>query len=355
MKKKKSIFCLFVIAMILLLPSDNAYAAKFSSMSGKQIINTLIKNGFPICDYNIYTTNKTDPNHLIGKPNQYKCKIDFWDRDYLDDYIDYSGTIEIFKNSADASKRAKYIKSIYNTIPSFAMRMYQYSNILVRVDYSISPKRAKYYKNAFSDMAKGKTPKFPLSINQKKTTIYTGETCALKLNVPSKKAKWKSSNKKVATVSSNGKVKAKRVGSTTISAKYNGYTVKCKVTVRKAPKKVNLNGLLITTVHWYEEADSVTFRIKNNTEEPVTIHDIAYAYDDNYTKIKTMENPYEDDVAILPNQQKEVTFLDLTFSGIIYYTQRITFTFDTGGKPYTCRAEYSYDNKAPYEFSYYQG
>lgn len=48
---------------------------------------------------------------------------------------------------------------------------------------------------------------------------------------PSKRVAWKSSNTKVATVSSSGRVTAKRYGKAVIYAKANGITKKCYVTV----------------------------------------------------------------------------------------------------------------------------
>ena len=46
---------------------------------------------------------------------------------------------------------------------------------------------------------------------------------------------WKTSNKSVVSVSSNGKIRAKKAGQAIITAKANGKTKKCKVTVSKAP------------------------------------------------------------------------------------------------------------------------
>ncbi len=48
--------------------------------------------------------------------------------------------------------------------------------------------------------------------------------------------KWKSSNKKVVTVS-GGKLKAKKKGSATVTAKYKGKKYKCKVKVKKSSSK----------------------------------------------------------------------------------------------------------------------
>lgn len=56
-------------------------------------------------------------------------------------------------------------------------------------------------------------------------------TVQLKMQYQKGKVKWTSSNKKVATVSSKGKVTAKKKGKATITAKVAGKTFKCKITV----------------------------------------------------------------------------------------------------------------------------
>ena len=58
----------------------------------------------------------------------------------------------------------------------------------------------------------------------------------LKVTGTSKKAVWKTSNKKVATVSKNGKVTAKKKGTAVVSAKVNNRTYKCKVIVKDIHK-----------------------------------------------------------------------------------------------------------------------
>ena len=49
-----------------------------------------------------------------------------------------------------------------------------------------------------------------------------------------KNVKWKSTKKKVATVTKDGVVKAKKAGKTTIKATYKGRTYKCKIRVYKS-------------------------------------------------------------------------------------------------------------------------
>lgn len=46
--------------------------------------------------------------------------------------------------------------------------------------------------------------------------------------------RWKSSNKKVASVNSNGTVKAKKAGKATITGTYAGKTYSCKIKVYKS-------------------------------------------------------------------------------------------------------------------------
>lgn len=78
-----------------------------------------------------------------------------------------------------------------------------------------------------------------VAISPKTATLYTGQTKTLKATVsPSnatyKTVTWSSSNKEIATVTSNGKVKAKKAGTVTITAKVKSTKVKttCKIKVK---------------------------------------------------------------------------------------------------------------------------
>ena len=78
-----------------------------------------------------------------------------------------------------------------------------------------------------------------VKLNKKKLTLKVGKTYKLKATVKPKNAEnkavtFKSSNKKVATVAKNGKVKAKAKGKCTITVttKDGKKTAKCKITVK---------------------------------------------------------------------------------------------------------------------------
>ena len=69
-------------------------------------------------------------------------------------------------------------------------------------------------------------------LNKKKVTLNKGKSTKLVIKGKVGKTKFSSNNKKVATVSKKGNVKAKKKGTATITVKTNGIQLKCKVTVK---------------------------------------------------------------------------------------------------------------------------
>ena len=82
-----------------------------------------------------------------------------------------------------------------------------------------------------------------MKFEKSKYTLYVGEKKKLKVLNYVKKAKYKSSKKSVATVDSKGHVTAKKAGKTVIRVSINGYTSKCKVTVKNV--KINKKSIVI--------------------------------------------------------------------------------------------------------------
>lgn len=70
-----------------------------------------------------------------------------------------------------------------------------------------------------------------VQLNKTKLIMDKGGTYQLKLSGFKKKVTWKSSNKRVATVSSSGKVTAKKAGKAVITAKAGKNSYRCSVTV----------------------------------------------------------------------------------------------------------------------------
>ena len=98
-------------------------------------------------------------------------------------------------------------------------------------------------------LASGKIVKVVVNVQKKKVTTSKITNLPKKVNLKRKaklklkpviapitskdKVVYKSSNKKVATVSKNGVIKAKKAGKATITVKSGKKTVKIRVTVKK--------------------------------------------------------------------------------------------------------------------------
>ena len=98
-----------------------------------------------------------------------------------------------------------------------------------------------------------------IKLNKKSLTLTAGSSYTLRVKGTKAKVKWSSKKKSVATVSSKGKVKAKKAGKTTITAKVKGKKYTCKITVKakssaKAGTKANpISAYNKNTFTYYEE------------------------------------------------------------------------------------------------------
>ena len=92
--------------------------------------------------------------------------------------------------------------------------------------------------------AKGKAKSKKMGLSTKTLTLSIGKTYTLKFN-GSKKIKWQSKNKKIATVNNKGKVKAKKVGKTKIICTAGKKTYVCSLKVVKPKIQLNYKKLII--------------------------------------------------------------------------------------------------------------
>ena len=93
----------------------------------------------------------------------------------------------------------------------------------------------------------------PVQVKISKSALTMGlkEKLTVKASVlpakASQKVTWRSSKPSVASVSAGGKITAKKTGSAVITATaQNGISAKCKIKVKKAPKKLSLNKKAVT-------------------------------------------------------------------------------------------------------------
>nr|MBP3598334.1 Ig-like domain-containing protein [Eubacterium sp.] len=107
-------------------------------------------------------------------------------------------------------------------------------------------------------------------LNKKSVTLRIGKTVRLKVSGTKEKITWRSSKKSVATVTSKGRVKAKKIGTAKIYASFAGKKLTCKVTVTgsvtdtKSGGKLNpLSAYDEHTINYYEDGRKIgTFKIQ---------------------------------------------------------------------------------------------
>lgn len=115
-------------------------------------------------------------------------------------------------------------------------------------EYIATVKAIDGSKNEITQDIKVKITAPTIKLDKSKDTVYEGESLVLKAEVKGKdtKAVFKSSDEKVATVDSNGKVKAKDSGKATITATANGVEAKFNLTVKAKPKNSSTEKKTVT-------------------------------------------------------------------------------------------------------------
>lgn len=129
----------------------------------------------------------------------------------------------------------------------------------------------KYKKIKWTYKIKVEQPK----LSKTSLALYTGQSYQLKISGTTRKVTWSTSNKSIATTNKTGKVFAKKAGTAFITAKINGVSYKCKITVKNKMQ---------TTV-WLSATGSKYHRIPNcgkmNPSKARKV-DLSYAKARNY-------------------------------------------------------------------------
>ena len=174
----------------------------------------------------------------------------------------------------------------YTSSDAFEGSYIEYATLHVPKGCSAAYKAVAPWKN-FKSIVEMVDAKVKLS--KTKATIEKGKTLTLKATItpsdlPDKSVTWKSSNTKVATVSSSGKVTGVKTGVVTITctSKATGLSATCKVTVGK----VNLDKTEVAVL----KGSSLTL---TPTVYPATLDDKTVAWKSSNTKVATVSSAGE--------------------------------------------------------------
>ncbi|MFE2838337.1 hypothetical protein ACFXI6_46490 [Streptomyces mirabilis] len=111
-------------------------------------------------------TATNDPNHLLGRPNQYTSKVAFADSQipksdtelggtsmYKTGDVELGGSVEVFPDPADAAARAKYVEAVTKSVQAFAEYDYSHGSIVLRLSRFLTPDQAAVYKKALDKLS----------------------------------------------------------------------------------------------------------------------------------------------------------------------------------------------------------
>lgn len=103
----------------------------------------------PIKNAVIYD-ERTDPNHLLGRPGGYTDKMNFTDERITEERLNC--TIEVFANDIDARKRKEYVDSTGKLAPLLISYNFIHRNVHVRIDKQLPPSDAEAYRIALESL-----------------------------------------------------------------------------------------------------------------------------------------------------------------------------------------------------------
>ena len=192
-----------------------------------------------------------------------------------------------------------------------------------------------------------------VKLNKTKATVFVGDSFKLKLKNAKGKIKWSSSNKKVATVSKKGNVKAVKAGKATITAKNSGKKYKCKVKVleeEKTATTVQQTTVAITTAGQQsipvaqqpaKGVESTTVAATTKTTEPTTASQQTTAEETTATEIVVETTTAEETTA----EETTATEIAVETTTAEETTARETTTEETTATEETTTVEEYVDGK----------
>lgn len=102
-----------------------------------------------------------------------------------------------------------------------------------------------------------------VKISKKSATLTKGQTLTLKVSGTGKKVKWTSNKKSIASVSTKGKVTARKKGTATITAKVGTRKYTCRITVRNPLTRTQAK----TALQKYQNKQGIPFYINSITKK----------------------------------------------------------------------------------------
>ena len=202
-----------------------------------------------------------------------------------------------------------------------------------------------------------------VALKYKTKSVYRNNSFTNVLKGAKGKVVWKSSNKKIATVSKKGVVTGKKLGKCTITARNAGKTYKCKVRVVR--RKPNFDATIVDVHCPNNGAPYVKVRFKNKSRLSLRIYQKGKYYD--YTKPTYPVRQKKKSTVIKGKTTKTITFYNYGKNEIWNFAGRkdadifaealesdFFYGFRFDGRKYSGNTFWSYDDSDYQWVDYYE-
>ncbi len=150
----KKILILMLVTVLLFSFVGCGNEAK-DKLTALDYVNSFVNAGLPVENIIEYT-EETDPNGLLGRPNQYISKVNFADNriEQYDASDPLGGTIEVFESKENLESRKSYIEDISGAGLGGEQYMYVSADglSLLRLEFDLTPDQAGEYEEVFMNI-----------------------------------------------------------------------------------------------------------------------------------------------------------------------------------------------------------
>lgn len=125
-----------------------AEAMQKTPATASEVANALAAQNLPIENVTVLTET-TDPNELLGRPNQYTSKVFFYDHRHPQEGDEGNqNTIEVFATADDAKVRHDYVAAVTKGVAIATQYQVLRGPVLVRLDKALLPSEVDGYRAA---------------------------------------------------------------------------------------------------------------------------------------------------------------------------------------------------------------
>ena len=128
-------------------------------LNAEKAVQAFVDKGLSVGQVIVYD-EKTDPNNLLNRPNQYTQKVAFADTsidqpdpEFLmdEDSPINGGTIEVYPTEDGAIKRKEYVEQVTENMPMLQQYIYVNGSAVLRLEHDVLPSDAEKYNQIFQN------------------------------------------------------------------------------------------------------------------------------------------------------------------------------------------------------------